>query len=170
VLQLAGAEHAQQVVQLGEGVRPRLGVVELAHQLPDTMPRRAEHTPQNVGRYLDAIAHVRHAHYHVHEQGGTRMKSERVVLLTTPEFKTFLTEEARREGTSVAELVRNRCQSPQASVEEQALAELTAELRRSVAAAKRSLREGLDAADAVLAELRQARGPRVRASKARRAA
>jgi hypothetical protein len=98
------------------------------------------------------------------------MKSERVVLLTTPEFKTFLTEEARREGTSVAELVRNRCQSPQASVEEQALAELTAELRRSVAAAKRSLREGLDAADAVLAELRQARGPRVRASKARRAA
>jgi hypothetical protein len=98
------------------------------------------------------------------------MKSERIVLLTTPEFKTYLSNEARREGTSVAELVRNRCQSPSASAEDQTLAALAGELRRSVAAARRSLREGLEAADSALAELRQARVPRTRAVKGRRAA
>jgi hypothetical protein len=98
------------------------------------------------------------------------MKSERIVLLTTPEFKAYLTGEAEREGTSVAELVRNRCQSPQASAEEQALAALTAELRRSVSAAKRSLREGIDVADTVLAEMRLARVPRPRTAKGRKAA
>jgi len=34
------------------------------------------------------------------------MKTERVTLLTSPEFKAFLRAEARREGVSVARLVR----------------------------------------------------------------
>ena len=38
------------------------------------------------------------------------MKTERVTLLTSPEFKSFLTKEARSEGISVAELVRSRCE------------------------------------------------------------
>jgi hypothetical protein len=97
------------------------------------------------------------------------MKSERVVLLTTPEFKRFLVEEARREGISVAELVRARCGRRGAGQDEVALAALTAELRRAVAAANRSLRSGLDEAEAVLAELRATRTPR-RTDKSRNAA
>lgn len=80
------------------------------------------------------------------------MKTERVTLLTTAEFKTFLAAEARREGVSVAELVRNRCEQ-RPSDDETALAALAAELRRSVTAARKSLREGLEEAHAVLSEL-----------------
>jgi hypothetical protein len=84
------------------------------------------------------------------------MKSERVTLLTSPEFKTFLTAEAKREGISVAELVRTRCEG-RPSEEDAVLASLTAELHRAVADAKRSLKGGLDEARAVLADLRAGR-------------
>jgi len=84
------------------------------------------------------------------------MKSERVTLLTSPEFKTFLTAEAKREGVSVAELVRTRCEG-RPSEEEAMLASLTAELHQAVVDAKRSLKGGLDEARAVLAELRARR-------------
>jgi hypothetical protein len=85
------------------------------------------------------------------------MKSERVTLLTTPAFKAFLTKEALRQGVSVAELVRRRCE-PSQTDEEALLASLTAELHKAVGVAKRSLNEGLDEARAVLKELRSARG------------
>ena len=84
------------------------------------------------------------------------MKSERVTLLTSPEFKTFLTAEAKRAGVSVAELVRTRCEG-RPSDEDAVLASLTAELHKAVADAKRSLKGGLDEARAVLAELRAGR-------------
>lgn len=84
------------------------------------------------------------------------MKSERVTLLTTPEFKAFLTAEARRKQVSVAELVRSRFEQ-RASDEEALLVALTAELRAAVVQAKKSLRAGLAEADAVLAELRAKR-------------
>lgn len=89
------------------------------------------------------------------------MKSERVTLLTTPEFKAFLTAEARREQVSVAQLVRSRFEQ-RVSDEEALLVALTAELRAAVVQAKKSLRAGLAEADAVLAELRanRARAPR----------
>jgi hypothetical protein len=85
------------------------------------------------------------------------MKTERVTLLTSPDFKAFLNAEARREGVSVAELVRSRC-ARQPSDEEAVLAGLTGELKRAVGEAKRALRSGLDEAEAVLAELRARRG------------
>jgi GAF domain-containing protein len=84
------------------------------------------------------------------------MKTERVTLLTTPEFKAFLTAEAARDGVSVAELVRVRCEQ-RPSADEELLQHLAAELRTAVAQAKKSLRSGLDEADAVLAELRARR-------------
>jgi hypothetical protein len=80
------------------------------------------------------------------------MKTERVTLLTSPDFKAFLNAEAHREGVSVAELVRTRCER-RPSDEEVMLAELTRELQRSVDVAKRSLKSGLDEAQAVLQEL-----------------
>jgi hypothetical protein len=89
------------------------------------------------------------------------MKTERVTLLTSPEFKAFLSAEAKREEVSVAELVRSRCER-RPSQDEAVLVALTAELRAAVGRAKKSLREGLAEADAVLAELRTKRAETVR--------
>jgi hypothetical protein len=85
------------------------------------------------------------------------MKTERVTLLTSPEFKNFLTKEARREGVSVAELVRSRCEGRQGA--DQAMLEtLTTELRGAVKEAKTALKRGLDEANAVMADLRATQG------------
>jgi hypothetical protein len=92
------------------------------------------------------------------------MKTERVTLLTSPEFKKFLAAEARHAKVSVAELVRSRCEG-RPGADEAVLIALTAQLRTVVAQAKKSLREGLAAADAVLADLR---AQRVNAPAARR--
>jgi hypothetical protein len=81
------------------------------------------------------------------------MKTERVTLLTTPEFKSFLAVEADREGVSVAELVRSRCEQ-RPSGDEALLRGLAAELSSAVAQARKSLRSGLDEAAVVLAELK----------------
>jgi membrane-bound lytic murein transglycosylase len=80
------------------------------------------------------------------------MKTERVTLLTSPDFKAFLNAEAHREGVSVAELVRTRCER-RPSDEEAMLVELTRELQQSMVVAKRALKTGLDEAQAALKEL-----------------
>jgi len=93
------------------------------------------------------------------------MKSERVTLLTSPEFKAFLVAEAKREGVSVAELVRTRCER-RASPQEALLVALTFELRKAVLEAQQSLREGLAQAWSVLQELRAGRARRPSAARA----
>lgn len=82
------------------------------------------------------------------------MKTERLVLLTTPAFKAYVGKEARREGISVAELVRRRVQ-PAANEEEAVLAELTAHLRIAVEQAQQSADQALAEVEAILAELRR---------------
>lgn len=84
------------------------------------------------------------------------MKTERVTLLTSPDFKAFLTAEARREGVSVAELVRTRCER-RPTEEEAQLAALTRDLNQAVAEAQSALKDGLDEAQAVLGGLRARR-------------
>ena len=84
------------------------------------------------------------------------MKTERVTLLVTPDFKAFLTAEATKEGVSVGELVRSRCEQ-RPDENELLLASLTGELRKSVRAAQVSLKGGLAEANAVLSELRASR-------------
>jgi hypothetical protein len=84
------------------------------------------------------------------------MKTERVTLLTTKEFKSFLSDEARREGVSVAELVRVRCEQ-KPTPDEAVLAALSAELRESLARARSTLKEGIKEAQSVLTELRSSR-------------
>ena len=84
------------------------------------------------------------------------MKTERVTLLTTPEFKSFLTREAKREGVSVAELVRSRCEG-RTSGAEATLVALTAELRTAIAAAHEAAAEGLQAMQSALEHLRTSR-------------
>jgi len=95
------------------------------------------------------------------------VKTARVTFLAAPEFKAFLVEEAEREGVSVAELVRRRCEQ-RAGADEAALALLAAELRKAVTEARTSLREGLEAAHAALR--RRASGPERKARRRRAAA
>ena len=100
------------------------------------------------------------AHYQVQINQKWRshnMKTERVTLLISPDFKAFLSAEALREGVSVAELVRSRCER-RPSEEEVVLAALTCELNKAVREAKSALKGGLDEAQAVHAELRTKRG------------
>ncbi len=85
------------------------------------------------------------------------MKTERVTLLTSPDFKAFLSAEALSEGVSVAELVRSRCER-RPTDEDAILAGLTHELKKAVLEAKKSLKSGLDEAQVVLAEIHAKRG------------
>ncbi len=96
------------------------------------------------------LAAYEHDHVHV------TMKTERVTLLTTKEFKSFLRAEAQREGVSVAELVRVRCEH-KPHPDEVELVRLTAELREALRTAKSSLKKGLSEAQSTLAELRAGR-------------
>jgi hypothetical protein len=97
-----------------------------------------------------------HAHAHIDDLPELLMKTERVTLLTTPEFKAFLVAEAAREGVSVAELVRSRCE-PKPDADEALLASLAGELRKAVREAQASLNSGLAEANSVLTELRARR-------------
>jgi hypothetical protein len=90
---------------------------------------------------------------------GNAMKTERLQLLVTPDFRDYLRAEAATTGVSVGELVRSRCET-RPGKDEKLLAELTAQLQAKVAEARRELRAGLDAADSVLAELRAKRTAR----------
>lgn len=85
------------------------------------------------------------------------VKTERLILHTTPEFKNFLAQEARREGVSVSELVRARCRQ-EAGAGERELVALLPQLRRSLTAARASLRSGVEEASATVDALRKARG------------
>jgi hypothetical protein len=91
------------------------------------------------------------------------MKTERVVLLTTPDFKAFLASEARKEGVSVAELVRTRCERA-ADPAETELASLLPALELALVDARSGLRAGLAEATTVLHELQAARSARGRMS------
>lgn len=81
------------------------------------------------------------------------MKTERLTLLTTPEFKAGLASQARAQGISVSELVRARCEQ-RPEDDEASLNELIVELRGSIKTAKKSLSEGIKEAESVLSALR----------------
>lgn len=72
------------------------------------------------------------------------MKSERITVLSTPEFKAYLVKEAEKAGISVSELIRRRCARTPTEDEAQLMA-LTNQLHESVKEARNSLLEGLAA-------------------------
>ncbi len=84
------------------------------------------------------------------------VKSERITVLSTPEFKQFISEEAKKEGVSISELVRKRCQAEQPSDNEIVLKELIAIASKATKRASQSLEKGITDAQAVLNELRAA--------------
>lgn len=92
-------------------------------------------------------------------------KTERITILGTPEFKTFLTDQADAENISVSEFVRRRCVQPVARDEDtQTLAELVSALHIAVDAARDEMNESLDFAKDVLRELQSNRDARAKAA------
>jgi len=77
----------------------------------------------------------------------------RTTILTTPDFKIWLADEAKTEGVSVSELVRLRCKA-QPNEDEILLKALIQEVRKSTKEAKASLTKGLESANELLSELR----------------
>ncbi len=87
-------------------------------------------------------------------------KSERITVLTTPDFKAYLHEEAAREGISVSELIRVRCAQPNqpaVNEDEQLLQAMVEQVKEATHRAQYALDKGLQDAEAVLNELKHAR-------------
>ena len=84
-------------------------------------------------------------------------KTERITILGTPDFKDFLNREAKREGVSLSQLVRQRCEKkPTDTEDEELLAVLVKEVGAATAKAKVSLEKGLADVEQVLTEIRRA--------------
>ena len=81
-------------------------------------------------------------------------ETELITISGTPQFKAFLNNEAKKEGKSLSELVRQRCENKYHDQDEALLLALTAEIKKATIKAKQSLEEGLVEAEKVLAELR----------------
>ena len=85
------------------------------------------------------------------------VKTERITILGTPDFKDFLKREAKKEGVSLSQLVRQRCEKKPTNNEDgELLAVLVKEVRAATAKAKVSLEKGLADAEQVLAKIRRA--------------
>jgi hypothetical protein len=82
-------------------------------------------------------------------------KTERITLLGSRNFKAFLAKESRKEGISVSELVRRRCERAPTE-DDRVLLALAEELRKSTAEARHALEKGLAAAHDVLRQVRRA--------------
>ncbi|MFA5906210.1 MAG: hypothetical protein WC836_19935 [Desulfobacula sp.] len=80
-------------------------------------------------------------------------QTARITVLSTPDFKMWLTKEAEQEGISLSELVRQRCEA-KPDKDEALLAALITEVQAAARKAKTSLSKGLQDAETVLAELR----------------
>ncbi len=84
------------------------------------------------------------------------VKTARITILGTPDFKKFLTREAKKEGISLSQFVRQRCEKkPSSNEDEELLAVLVKEVRLATNRAKDSLGKGLDDAEKVLAGIRR---------------
>jgi HSP90 family molecular chaperone len=80
-------------------------------------------------------------------------KIERITILGTPDFKNFLKREAKREGVSLSQLVRQRCEKePTTNEDEELLPVLIKKVGTATAKAKVSLEKGLADAEQVLTE------------------
>ncbi len=84
------------------------------------------------------------------------VKTERITILTTPDFKQFLSSEAVKEGVSVSELVRERCSVKPIESEEIAMLKAFVEqVNESTDRAEKSLTKGLREARETLKSIRQ---------------
>jgi hypothetical protein len=82
------------------------------------------------------------------------IKSERITILGSPNFKAFLGAEAKKEGVSISELVRRRCQAQPLTEEELILEQLIKTATKATKRASKALDAGLMDAETILTELR----------------
>ncbi len=86
------------------------------------------------------------------------IKTERVTILATPDFKAYLNTEATREGVSVSELIRVRCLNVPASVEDELMLKALAEqVNESTLKAQKALNKGLRDARKIFNEIKKSR-------------
>ena len=86
------------------------------------------------------------------------VKTERITILTTPDFKAFLSAEAANEGVSVSELIRERCLTkPANNDDELILKALVEQVTESTQKAKKALNKGLRDARQTLKALKEAK-------------
>lgn len=84
------------------------------------------------------------------------LKTERITILGTPDFKRYLNREAKKEGISVSQLIRQRCEKKPTNLkDEELLATLVQEVSAATSRAKVSLEKGLNDAEKILNELRR---------------
>lgn len=84
------------------------------------------------------------------------MKTERITVLASKEFKAFLKSQAEAEGVSVSDLVRSRCER-QLSPDEQLLATLSRQLNEATERAHAALDAGLAAVESTRTTIRKLR-------------
>jgi len=84
------------------------------------------------------------------------LQTVRVTFLTSPEFKAFLTREAKNMGISVSELIRLRCQTAP-TADEAMLAEMANQLAKAVKKANVSIDRGIRETSAIIKELQKKR-------------
>jgi hypothetical protein len=89
-------------------------------------------------------------HVRVNDKGEI-MKTERITVLGSTEFKAFLATEADKAGVSVSELIRQRCEQKPGE-DELLLSSLSKELHRAIQEAKDSLADGMAAVKEALEE------------------
>lgn len=79
------------------------------------------------------------------------MEFKRITVRGSAEFKSYLMLEASKEGMSVSELIRQRCERKPGD-EEALLKDLLRELHLAVESAKKSVEEGVAAVNDTLRE------------------
>ncbi|VAW47875.1 hypothetical protein MNBD_GAMMA03-856 [hydrothermal vent metagenome] len=85
-------------------------------------------------------------------------KTERVTILTTPNFKSYLASQAQSLGVSVSELIRMRCiEDNQPDSDEILLKELISQSKEAIKKANLSLDKGLSDISGTLAYLKSKR-------------
>ena len=85
-------------------------------------------------------------------------KTERVTILTTPDFKSYLGEQAKKLGISVSELIRMRCiEDTTPSNDEMLLKELISQSKQAIKKANLSLDKGLNDVSETLDYLKRQR-------------
>jgi len=81
------------------------------------------------------------------------VKTERLVILVTPEEKRALADRAKALDVSVAELLRRSARGPGSGADEATLAVLANELQKAVRESRAALRAALAEAEATLSQI-----------------
>lgn len=89
-----------------------------------------------------------------HFEGGP--KTERITILATPGYKSYLQAEARKQGVSLSQFIQARLEAGP-SQDETLLAELTAQARDAISASSAKLDRTIERVEALLNDMQISR-------------